>query len=647
MKSNGLRDNLMTEKSALQGSRRWFLASGAGLGTGIIAHAAMAGEFTHASYGAASTLPPQPQLAVPEISIAAARSLESIVTEGTDNIFPTPFEIDRMRSDPLIRERALTAIVQSVAAARQIDVQTSFVCGMIYPKTAMHAFRQCAFLDPMTSARYLTYALLAGQELEPHRATSRVFSNRLASSGLPLFDGSYNHQSFQTKVTSRLNEDPGTVLVSADISDFFNSIPAGDLVEGLYTRGLPAWLVEAISSLLWTWNQKGISGLPIGPQASAILAELFLMNTDDRLQSERVDYVRYVDDFHFFAPDVSTARRWLDVLRDQLATQHLVLNARKTSFENISAQGYADAIKNRRAQKLWANACDNATTNVPTKKSKKGALVHKHAKGRSVPKHSSPPGAPPPTQTPSRLPLDNQSQPPPTLPYQGQSPGKKAQLNNLDIEMLEQVDLASLDQQLRAGAAIGASLPLGIFRVFVEATLRYGERRRLLNVFDLLGQHPHCIPYFVDVLVAESIAFSGEVRIAARKWFATRLSSDVYKSDHELIETARLLGTDGYESPDAIETYLHRRGIKQSPIVVRSLVAALSGRCDRPRALRLAALCDVVDAITRRALLDAIWTKLDEKMQSNLKNRYLAEIQSDPFLAHLIQSPQLPETRLA
>src|SRR5690606_24667150 len=58
--------------------------------------------------------------------------------------------------------------------------------------------------------------------------------------------------------------------------------------------------------------------------------------------SEKVNYVRYVDDYRFFAPDLVTAQRWMNLLTTRLFRDGLMLNTGKTKLYLATKQDDTD-----------------------------------------------------------------------------------------------------------------------------------------------------------------------------------------------------------------------------------------------------------------------------------------------------------------
>lgn len=122
-----------------------------------------------------------------------------------------------------------------------------------------------------------------------------------------------------------------------DISSFFDSI---------YTHSI-AWAVEGkskarsdkdnilfgnqLDTLTRAINGNQTNGILIGNALSRIISEIILCSVDEQLQKElpKIDYKRYVDDYHFFTSDVVMIPNILSVARKELGIYELNINDNK------------------------------------------------------------------------------------------------------------------------------------------------------------------------------------------------------------------------------------------------------------------------------------------------------------------------------
>jgi hypothetical protein len=128
---------------------------------------------------------------------------------------------------------------------------------------------------------------------------------------------------------SRLARDARWVATT-DVRDCYPSITAVVVAARLHTLGSPAETVDEIESWLRTFGDAGVEGLPIGPSASAVLADAVLSSGDAAIRRSGVEHLRWVDDVAIFATDRRTGLRSLDALRNSLSVAGLELHEGKT-----------------------------------------------------------------------------------------------------------------------------------------------------------------------------------------------------------------------------------------------------------------------------------------------------------------------------
>ncbi|MDQ3991681.1 MAG: RNA-directed DNA polymerase, partial [Actinomycetota bacterium] len=93
--------------------------------------------------------------------------------------------------------------------------------------------------------------------------------------------------------------------------------------------GLPPDSIRRAAGLLEGWGSQGYAGLPIGPDASAVLGNALLLGCDATLAPFR--FLRWVDDYLVALPAVSAAGEVLDRLDHALDGLGLSLAPAKTA----------------------------------------------------------------------------------------------------------------------------------------------------------------------------------------------------------------------------------------------------------------------------------------------------------------------------
>ena len=127
--------------------------------------------------------------------------------------------------------------------------------------------------------------------------------------------------------------------VDADIDDFFDTIPIDPLMRRLACSVTEGPLLE----LIGTWLEQGAMrgrGIAQGSPLSPVLANLYLDDIDEALDSKGLRIVRYADDFVVLARDKPSAEAALERVGRLLDAHGLRLDREKTRLRS-----YDDTLK--------------------------------------------------------------------------------------------------------------------------------------------------------------------------------------------------------------------------------------------------------------------------------------------------------------
>lgn len=158
-------------------------------------------------------------------------------------------------------------------------------------------------------------------------------ANRVATWGSargPVFEPWIGARRRWLREVRRLAREARWVGVT-DARGCYPSIAPDTVVDRLRALGVPAESINEIESWLNGLHDAGVDGLPIGPAASALLADAVLSVGDDAVRATGVPHVRWVDDVAIFAPDRRTGARALEALRRSWAAVGLELHEDKTA----------------------------------------------------------------------------------------------------------------------------------------------------------------------------------------------------------------------------------------------------------------------------------------------------------------------------
>ena len=126
---------------------------------------------------------------------------------------------------------------------------------------------------------------------------------------------------------------PGSLLLRTDISAFYEYIDWGKLHDQLRQLNPPAWALDLIDVFLTEFNNSSHAwGLPQGPDASGVLANLYLLPLDKLLLSNKIQHLRYSDDLMVFGSTWTELRGILTRINHTCRSRHLTLSSTKTKI---------------------------------------------------------------------------------------------------------------------------------------------------------------------------------------------------------------------------------------------------------------------------------------------------------------------------
>jgi hypothetical protein len=269
------------------------------------------------------------------IENAVDLAIENTVIDGLTDIFGNFIEVELLK-DEESRDILKKDIVSYIDKKQFNQMQILPIQYILIPKSH-HAYdyRRGALIHLQCHLKYLTLCLLAAEKIELNRITTNkkiVYSNRFKINQGRIFSNKEDYSEWLQNYIERRKSGKYKVIVQCDIASFFDRVNLHRLESTLQSIGIEDWISKSINDLLEFWAKKDSYGLPIGSNASRILAEATLIDIDNYLIDEGIEYTRYVDDFRFFAIDSNTAQQWITKLITKLFREGLLLNASKTKF---------------------------------------------------------------------------------------------------------------------------------------------------------------------------------------------------------------------------------------------------------------------------------------------------------------------------
>jgi hypothetical protein len=251
-------------------------------------------------------------------------ALEHVRRHSDTDKFPHPFEVD-------VIGRQWVSVRAHLA---NVDLTTHRWSGerkMLVPKDAV-SFRNAAQLDPLDTLLLAGLIYEVGAQIEAKRSPlqeHRVFSYRFA----PAADGTLfgPDQWDQFWETSIRRASASSVVLTLDITDFYNQISHHSIENQLARCGLAAPVIKILMNLVKSSTYSVSKGIPVGPHPTHLLAEASLIPIDELLLQRGLEYCRYVDDINIFCDSEESAHVALFAVAGALDQYHkLTVNRSKT-----------------------------------------------------------------------------------------------------------------------------------------------------------------------------------------------------------------------------------------------------------------------------------------------------------------------------
>ena len=267
-----------------------------------------------------------------------AASLEWALTHalkvGDTDILPWPFEYHAIRDQ-------WDDLKDYLADQNIFEWQVRPLRSMLSPK-GRYGFRVVTQLDPLDFLLYTAAVYEIGNLVEASRIPKTdnvVFSYRFAPdlSGW-MYDRNYVYGRFAREAVNIAQQTQYSHVAMADISDFYHRVYHHRLENALDASVPDRNRVKAVMHFLSGWNGTETYGIPVGSDATRLLAEATLVDVDTLLVQRGLKFVRYVDDYCIFCESHGDGYAALALLADYLFRMRgLTLQAHKTKVLTADA----------------------------------------------------------------------------------------------------------------------------------------------------------------------------------------------------------------------------------------------------------------------------------------------------------------------
>lgn len=514
---------------------------------------------------------------------AAELAILNIYTEGLTDIFDRPFEIDLLKSDSFKKELS-KEIVSCLKNFNLNEFNIGQIEHILLPKKEFYDFRRCALIQPLDTIKYTTLVLLIANIIEKKRIKveeNRIFSYRFNPENGYLFDRNYNFTSFRNKVIEKSRESHVNILVSCDISNFYDRLNLHRLESILMTlnstqEDYPK-IIKLINQTLLFWANRDSYGIPVGGNASRILAEAALIEVDNYLMSKKIDFIRYVDDYRLFASDAMVANKWLSMLINKLSQEGLFINTGKTSFKDVSIK-----------------------ENLQEEKQKLINLEKIEVENKKVEDD------------------EKNNRPMIISGYSGIIPRKFRFPNEAETEEIKSsVNINELIEKLKKSQMF----EINDFKLLIKSIILFEKYECFEGIVQTLRKLPQLTPYFIDVLI--------KYKDKVKPFSAKKISSEFSKwlkdelPDYLIIEIAKLLGCNEYKDYKLLFEYFTNLKRNANSYIARKLLDNLEIGLDRVMIL------EIKNFYSR----STAWEK--RQITNMIKNSKLFEDEKNPILKNI------------
>jgi hypothetical protein len=134
-------------------------------------------------------------------------------------------------------------------------------------------------------------------------------------------------------------------MVRTDVQAYYPNIQLETLLRSLWDSGCDRETVRCVVQTLMRWQDRDrLSGIPIGPEACAVLGAFYLREFDDMIAPLTTGYFRYSDDIIYFFKEGALTDAGLATVREWMLTVRLRMNEEKTRVF-YSPEEAAEAIR--------------------------------------------------------------------------------------------------------------------------------------------------------------------------------------------------------------------------------------------------------------------------------------------------------------
>lgn len=469
-----------------------------------------------------------------EIAKSVELAIKNVIYEGCTDVpsFGRPFELELLKNESVkkdIKSEVVSVISSILNKNGKFDVlRINKISHMLIPKKTFYDFRKCALIDIIDEIKYLSLVLLIAKKIEKNRVPANMaFSYRYdPDNNGRLFNKKYNYSSFKNEYKRISSMKKYNIIVECDISNFYDRLNLHRLNSTLLSiSDIDFKISDTIDKLLLFWANRDSYGLPVGSNASRILAEAFLIEIDNYLVSNNIKFCRFVDDYRFFAKDVSEANKILSIFVEILNKHGLSINVGKTDMRDI--KGYhLDQLKRKIKNK-------NDLSEI--------------IRG-----------------------------------YSGLVPSKFRKLSQSEISKLKQEDEIIILKTLKESSIIKPEDIIKCIKIIVAK----GSYDNLIVFPDILKKYPQFVPYFSDVIFKSKYFISDKINNEILNKFSEWLN-DNNTPEYILISIIKMFNSDNDKEKKILFDFFKNQKRNSGVYIARAILDQLGNSLSRGEILEL------------------------------------------------------------
>ena len=525
-----------------------------------------------------------------DLKKAIELSIKNIIKEGLTDIFDRPFEVEVLSKNVFFQKKIIEEVLTCIKGGTVMGLGVSSIDYVLMPKNSAFNFRKCALMQPHDTIKFLAIVLQLAEVIEKARipiSQKRIFSYRFKPNNGYLFNKNYTITSFKAEVSKRAKHKRVKLIVACDIANYYERLNLHRLQNILLSIGCERNIVNLINELLLFWSNRDSYGLPVGSNASRILSEANLIGVDNYLLSMHVDFIRFVDDYRFFAPDASTAHYWLTILINRLGQEGLSINMSKTKIEPSSR---------------YKTDFDRQITTSKSKKSKNPFII--------------------------------------IAGYGGTVPTRFRTLPNSERIKLESLDIRQALNDVNNNTLVESSEFINI----IKACIAQEKYSLLLDVLPNIRKYLQLTPYYIDAVVKFSNHFLEKEVTKIKEHFSKELKSNQFLPEYLAISYIKLLGTKPFDDKFLLLDYFRKLRRDSGAYVGRILLDSLYELVEREDVLEIRKGFSRSDLWEKRQIVRIVNEHLeDDEKRPWIKN--IRQIESKEIFLLEVAEPTKPKKK--